>query len=152
RFKEVNDTLGHHAGDMLLRQAGERLRAALRPEDLLARLGGDEFAVLMPRLRDRGVACGVAERIAAALEQPFKLDDLTVHVEASIGIALCPEHSSEGEALMRQADVAMYAAKAVSKPFAVYSADEDTTSPARLALLGEMRAALDSGEFVLHYQ
>jgi diguanylate cyclase (GGDEF)-like protein len=152
RFKEVNDTLGHRAGDSLLRQASSRLAGTLRPGDLLARLGGDEFALLLCDLPSAAAATEVARRISDTIERPFELDGLSVHIESSIGIALYPTHGDDGETLLQRADVAMYAAKAVSENFETYSAAHDGNSPERLALLGDLRQALDAGELVLHYQ
>ncbi len=152
RFKEVNDTLGHHSGDLLLQQAGARLEAALRSSDSLARLGGDEFAVLLTDLPEPRVAGEIATRITESLERPFTLDELTVHIEASIGIAYFPEHGDSVETLMQRADVAMYVAKAASENYETYAAQHDVNSPARLALLGELRHAIGAGEFIVHYQ
>ena len=152
RFKEVNDTLGHHSGDILLQQAAVRLQAALREGDILSRLGGDEFAVLLPHVESGEVAEQVAQRLCDALEEPFELHGLTVHLEASAGIALHPEHGEEIETLMQRADVAMYVAKGTTSSYELYSTRHDRHSPARLALLGELRHALDNDEFELHYQ
>jgi diguanylate cyclase (GGDEF)-like protein len=106
RFKQVNDTLGHHAGDLLLREVACRLAGAIRASDTAARLGGDEFAALLP-----GAAARVARRLAEAVARPFTLDGHSMGVGASIGIALHPDHGADGEALLRCADAAMYAAK-----------------------------------------
>jgi diguanylate cyclase (GGDEF)-like protein len=152
RFKEVNDTLGHHSGDLLLKQAGERLERALRSADVLARLGGDEFAVLLPDVESFEAASGTAARVGRALEEPFVLHGLTVHIEASTGVALYPDHGGDVELLMQRADVAMYAAKGSAASFELYAPEHDRHSPGRLALLGELRHALERDEFVLHYQ
>jgi diguanylate cyclase (GGDEF)-like protein len=157
RFKEVNDTYGHAAGDQLLVEVGRRLRAALGEQDLLARLGGDEFAVLLPRVRDVGDAREVAERVAAAVREPFTLDraPLPVAVPASIGVAFTPE-SSGLEPLVRCADAAMYRAKASHQGVAVYDHEMDRDDPARLALFGQLRGLLEGGDpdgqLVLFYQ
>jgi diguanylate cyclase (GGDEF)-like protein len=152
RFKEVNDTLGHHSGDILLKQAAERLHAALRPSDALARLGGDEFAVLLPSLPSHDVAVSVAGRIRDALERPFVLHGLTVHIDASTGIAVFPEHGDDVESLIQRADIAMYAAKRSSLNFEIYAPEEDEHTPGRLQMLGELRQAIDNDAFILHYQ
>jgi diguanylate cyclase (GGDEF)-like protein len=152
RFKEVNDTLGHHAGDLLLREASKRIAAVLRASDALARLGGDEFAVLLPGVGSADFALEVAGRIARALEQPFHLKGCTVHVEASIGIAAAPEHARDVDELLQHADVAMYAAKGSPSRCEVYSAAQESDAPGHLAILGELRRALERDEFVLHYQ
>jgi diguanylate cyclase (GGDEF)-like protein len=152
RFKEVNDTLGHHSGDELLCEAGDRLQAALRTGDVLSRLGGDEFAVLLPEVESVEAACVVADRLCNALEAPFVLHGLTVHLEASLGIALYPEHGDDVETLVQRADVAMYVAKSSTSAHEVYVASHDRHSASRLALLGELRHAIDNDEFILNYQ
>jgi diguanylate cyclase (GGDEF)-like protein len=152
RFKEVNDTLGHHTGDRLLRQATARLREALRESDVLARLGGDEFAVLLPTLASVESATAVAERIRGAFEQPFELQDITVHVGASVGIALSPDHGQTADDLLQRADVAMYLAKDSSASHEVYDAATDPYSASRLAMVAELRRALAERELELHYQ
>jgi diguanylate cyclase (GGDEF)-like protein len=152
RFKEVNDTLGHHVGDVLLRQVADRLRASLREGDTIARLGGDEFAVLLPVVTGQGAAAAVAGKLVSALEAPFTIRGWTFDIEASIGIAVSPEHGETVDALMQRADVAMYVAKESRAGFELYSADRDRHSPRRLALLGDLRRALDDGSLVLHYQ
>ena len=110
-FKEVNDTLGHHHGDLLLKEIGGRLCEVLRPADTVARLGGDEFAVLIPFLEDPKAVTSVARRISHAFERNFELSELTLEVHSSIGIALYPQHGQEAKTLLQKADVAMYAAK-----------------------------------------
>lgn len=150
-FKELNDTLGHLAGDLLLTQLGPRLAPALRGEDTLARLGGDEFAALLPAT-DMAGATAVVERIQKALDEPFALQGLTVHIEASIGVAVCPNHGDEGELLMQRADIAMYQAKEHRTGFELYIAERDVHSLDRLGLLGELRRALDGDELILHFQ
>jgi diguanylate cyclase (GGDEF)-like protein len=152
RFKEVNDTLGHHVGDLLLREAGERIAATLRSTDALARLGGDEFAVLLREIGSPETAIEVAGRIGEALERPFTIEGLTVHVEASTGIALSPDHGVQVTELLQHADVAMYAAKGSPARCEVYSPDHGGHTPGRLAMLGELRRALDNDEFAVYYQ
>jgi diguanylate cyclase len=152
RFKEVNDTLGHHYGDQLLIQVGERLRAALRQVDTVARLGGDEFAVLLPRIETAEGAVTVANKLQAALEEPFVLEGLALEVEASIGLALYPEHGNDPDELLQRADIAMYAAKQAHAGFVLFDPKLDQHSPRRLALLGELRRAIEHQQLVLHYQ
>jgi diguanylate cyclase (GGDEF)-like protein len=152
RFKEVNDTLGHHIGDILLQQVAARLQSTLREGDTIARLGGDEFAVLLPMVSGPVAAAGVAEKLVKALEEPFTIRSWTFDIDASIGIAVSPEHGDTVDALMQRADVAMYLAKESRAGFELYSADRDRHSPRRLALLGDLRRALDDGSLVLHYQ
>ena len=152
RFKDVNDTLGHKVGDELLVHVGERIASVLRPEDTVARLGGDEFAVLLPTVRDVSSAEEVAARIRLALSEPFSLHDVSLDLDASVGIALYPDHAVEPEQLMQRADVAMYAAKETRNGVETYNADRDPHSPARLGLFGQLRRAIEVGELVLHYQ
>ena len=143
RFKEVNDTLGHDHGDLLLRDVAERLAGTLRRGDTLARLGGDEFAVLLADLPDRAAAAELAGRLLAALERPFVVRGVTVQLEASVGIALCPDHGSDVGTLVQRADVAMYDAKREHDRIRLYDAGRDPYSPARLQRIGELREALD---------
>ena len=150
-FKELNDTLGHHAGDQVLRQIGPRLQVGLRDCDTLARLGGDEFAVVV-HPGDEAAASAAGLRLRAALEESFAVGGIRVHIDASIGIAMYPRHASDGAGLLQLADVAMYEAKRTRTGHEVYLAARDTHSRARLELLGELRDALDAGELVLHYQ
>jgi diguanylate cyclase (GGDEF)-like protein/PAS domain S-box-containing protein len=152
RFKEVNDTLGHHHGDLLLQQVAERLRGRLRASDTVARLGGDEFAVLLPNVTGVGDATAVAEKLSAAIEAPFVVDGLTLDVDASIGVAAYPDHGAGANELLQRADVAMYAAKASHVSYVVYDPGMDRHSPRRLGLLGQLRRALAAGELVVHYQ
>jgi diguanylate cyclase (GGDEF)-like protein len=152
RFKEVNDTLGHASGDELLKQAGVRLRDALRESDTVARLGGDEFGVLLPRVVDSAAAVAVARKLRKALEEPFAIHGLALQIEASVGIALYPEHGDDVHSLLQRADVAMYEAKEHPAGCEVYAKERDDYSPDRLTLLTELRRAIDVGELVLHYQ
>jgi diguanylate cyclase (GGDEF)-like protein len=153
RFKEVNDTLGHHYGDMLLQEIGPRLSRVLRDEDLMARLGGDEFGIVLPNLPDPEIAIRVAQRLLEELEKPLSVEGLLLDVSASLGIALYPDHSDEVETLLRRADVAMYAAKeAGSGVYELYDPSFDQHSPDRLTLIGQVRPAIEGEEFVLHYQ
>jgi diguanylate cyclase (GGDEF)-like protein len=151
RFKEINDTFGHHHGDQLLRQVGARLCAALRATDTVARLGGDEFAVLLPAT-DVQRASAVAGALVRALEEPFILEGYSVSVGASIGIAVAPEHGQDATTLLRRADVAMYAAKRATSGYAVYLAAQDQYSPERLGLVGELRRAIEQDQLLLYYQ
>jgi diguanylate cyclase (GGDEF)-like protein len=151
RFKEINDTLGHESGDLLLAELGGRLQEILRGTDTVARLGGDEFAVLAPGQHDALSAMIVADRIRRGLDDPFFVAGLTLEVEASIGIALFPDHGDDVETIMRHADVAMYVSKEAHAP-RVYTPEQDHYSPDRLALVGELRRALEHKELVLHYQ
>jgi diguanylate cyclase (GGDEF)-like protein len=152
RFKEVNDTLGHHMGDVLICEIADRLEAELRDADTIARLGGDEFAVLMPEVRDPEAPIHCAMRILDAVRRPFDVDGVTIEVDASIGAASFPEHGADGPRLLQCADVAMYAAKDEHTGLVQYVASLDEHTPQRLALFGELRRAIDNDELVLHYQ
>jgi diguanylate cyclase (GGDEF)-like protein len=151
QFKEVNDTLGHEAGDILLQQMSARLQNAIRASDTVARLGGDEFAVLLPIVHRAG-ATRVALKLLEAIEPPIPLAEHGVEIRLSIGIALYPDHGEDAEALLRRADVAMYAAKHRGSGFQVYEPNQDQYSPQRLALRAELRAAIERDELTLHYQ
>jgi diguanylate cyclase (GGDEF)-like protein len=151
-FKELNDTLGHDAGDQLLCQVGERLREVLRASDTAARLGGDEFGVL---LRDSGGDAGaaqVAQKILKVIDQPFPIKNVGLRVTASIGIARFPEHAENEAQLMQHADVAMYEAKAKQAGYACYARERDKHSLERLTLAGELSRALERDELEAHYQ
>ncbi len=151
RFKEVNDSLGHHVGDQLLVEVGARLRDALRPEDLLARLGGDEFAVFLERA-DQAHAVAVACKLRAVLSTSITLEGIALQTRASIGISLFPEHGDDLSTLLRKADMAMYKAKSDRAGHRVYALSDDPHGGARLRTLVELRAALDGDQLVLHYQ
>nr|MBA2599753.1 EAL domain-containing protein [Actinomycetota bacterium] len=152
RFKEVNDALGHHSGDVLLKQIAKRLRRALRQSDTVARLGGDEFAVLLPHVTDPSAAIAIAEKLAESLREPFAISELSLEARGSIGIALYPDHASDMGPLVQRADVAMYAAKNGPRSWELYATEQDQQSPGRLALVAQLRHAIDHEELVLHYQ
>jgi diguanylate cyclase (GGDEF)-like protein len=150
-FKEVNDSLGHHAGDQLLRQIGPRLEPAMRPGDVLARLGGDEFAVLLPEAgldeaEDR------AERLRKLILQPFCVEDIRLHVGVSIGVATAPVPAATVQELLRCADVAMYAAKSGREGVHVYIPDPTSGTGDRLRTMEELRTALTDGQLEVHLQ
>jgi diguanylate cyclase (GGDEF)-like protein len=151
RFKEVNDTLGHHYGDMLLPQVGARLRQVLPSAATVARLGGDEFAILLPSA-DLAAATEAARTLQAALERRFRVEGHDLDISASSGIAMYPVHGQDATSLLRHADVAMYVAKRSTDGFAVYAPDLDQHSPQRLALQGELRDAIANDDLVLHFQ
>jgi diguanylate cyclase (GGDEF)-like protein len=152
RFKEVNDTLGHHVGDLLLKEIGPRLQGVLRESDTVARLGGDEFGVVLPEVADPAEVEAVAERIIAALRPPIVTETLRLDVEASTGIALYPDHGNDADTLLQRADVAMYVAKGAPDGYATYSPDHDHYSPQRLGLVGDLRQAVTAGQLLLCYQ
>ncbi|MDO0911574.1 bifunctional diguanylate cyclase/phosphodiesterase [Streptomyces sp. DT2A-34] len=152
RFRSVNDTLGHLAGDRLLLQIADRLRLALPRGAEAARLGGDEFAVLLPVADSTTSATRVARGLVTALSSPLDLDGLTLVLEASAGVAVFPDHALDAEGLLRRADVAMYQAKRDRTGVEVYESKRDSNTPDRLGLLGDLRRALDAHEVELHYQ
>ncbi|MFF2655538.1 putative bifunctional diguanylate cyclase/phosphodiesterase [Streptomyces sp. NPDC058045] len=152
RFRSVNDTLGHLAGDRLLLQIAERLQLALPRGAEAARLGGDEFAVLLPAADSTTTATRMARALVAELGSPLDLDGLTLVLEASAGLAVFPDHALDAEGLLRRADVAMYQAKRDRTGVEVYESKRDSNTPDRLGLLGDLRRALDAGEVELHYQ
>ncbi len=153
RFKIINDTLGHEAGDLLLQEVGRRLKASLRESDGVARLGGDEFVVLLPDLPDVGYVEVVANKIRAAAGESFVALGQEFRVTASIGVSIFPQDGDDGQALMKNADIAMYQAKEDGKnTFRMYSAQMNRHSVERLALESSLRRALERDEFQLHYQ
>ncbi len=151
RFKEINDTLGHQNGDLILQQVSTRLRNALRESDTIARLGGDEFAVLLPSV-DLSQATSIVHKLIAALDDPLVVDEQPLHIGASFGVAMYPEHGEDESALMRHADVAMYIAKRANLGYTIYDPSKDQHSMRNLALLSELRGAIDRGELMLYYQ
>ena len=150
-FKEVNDTLGHLVGDQLLVRVGERFQSALREPDTLGRLGGDEFAVVLPRA-NREDALIVAEKLQAALRRPVDIDQNSFSIAASIGISIFPEHGPDPSNLLRSADIAMYVAKRARNEHAVYDAKLDTYSPDHLALLRDLRVAIQQDNISAAFQ
>jgi diguanylate cyclase (GGDEF)-like protein len=151
-FKAVNDTLGHQHGDALLVEVGARLTAAVGSAGTVARLGGDEFAVLVSGTTDEEQVVAVGRRLLRALQQPIALDTLEVEVGASVGIAMAPAHATDASALLKRADLAMYAAKSATRGLRVYEPELDTVSPRRLTLVSELRSALLGGEIQVHVQ
>ncbi len=150
RFKEINDTFGHQHGDEVLRQVAERLRQVLRTTDTVARLGGDEFAIVLPGGGDDALV--VAHKIAQEMQRPVAVEGQSVHLGASIGVALYSAHGRDLATLLRQADVAMYVAKRSGGGVSVYAPDQDRYSRERIALTTELRRAVEQGQLVLHYQ
>jgi diguanylate cyclase (GGDEF)-like protein len=151
RFKEINDTLGHETGDLLLQELAGRLRAELRANETLARLGGDEFGVLLQEASPEDAVL-VANRVHSSLESPFNVCGIPLEISASIGMAAHPEHGEQVDALLQHADVAMYVAKAAHARTAIYDAEQDSNDAARLALAGELRRAIETGELVVFFQ
>jgi len=150
-FKDVNDTLGHQYGDALLQELGRRLLRCVRASETVARLGGDEFGFLLNGAGERE-ATALVERVQAALADPFTVQGIPIEVEASLGIALHPEHGNRVDQLVQRADVAMYVAKRAGVTSAVYDPDEDRNTPTRLTIGGELRRALEHRELTLLYQ
>jgi diguanylate cyclase len=152
RFKEINDTFGHQCGDELLVQVGVRLSGVVSGMDSVARLGGDEFGVLLPDVQSVEDAVETATTLRAALAAPFPVDGIHLDVEASVGVAVSGQHGQDTVTLLQRADIAMYVAKDQSRGIFVYDPAADQHSPAKLAVLGDLRRALDRSELVLHYQ
>jgi diguanylate cyclase (GGDEF)-like protein/PAS domain S-box-containing protein len=150
-FKEINDSLGHHYGDLVLRELKPRLRTAARRGDTIARLGGDEFGILLPDADVAG-AIAVAKKVLDALAQPLELDGQRLDVGASIGIALYPDHGRDAHALLKRADVAMYRAKRAHTGFAIAAVDQVEGRCQRKPSSADLRAAIEGNQLLLHYQ
>jgi diguanylate cyclase (GGDEF)-like protein len=153
RFKNVNDTLGHDAGDRLLVAVAERLRSTIRETDTLARISGDEFCIILPDQRDRNVAIEAGRRVHHAFTEPFHIDGQQFHLTASLGISLYPDNSGSPETLVKQADIAMFRAKALGGDgFLPFSEEMSAEVAARVRMEKGLRSACDKKEFVVHYQ
>ena len=152
RFKEINDTLGHHVGDKVLQHVAACARSCLRESDTVARMGGDEFAILLATISDSDGAVAVAKKILTALAEPFELAGRSLEIGASIGVVLFPKHGDDPDVLMRQADAAMYIAKQTQSGYRMYSEDMGHGVDDRMALQSELRQAITNNELVLHYQ
>jgi diguanylate cyclase (GGDEF)-like protein len=151
RFKEINDTLGHHIGDMILQQAGMRLYHIFRKTDTVARLGGDEFGILLPET-NLNQARKLSRKVLSEFNRPFQIEGHTLSIGISMGLAECPTHGDDVNILVQRADVAMYLAKQNNLGYTVYDPDKDTHTVGRLALMGELRDAIDARKLELHYQ
>jgi len=152
RFKEINDSMGHHAGDALLVEVARRVEGALRASDTVARLGGDEFGLLLGAPTGPAGLETVLDLVREAIEEPIMFHDLPLAISASMGVANFPEHGRDVDTLLRHADVAMYAAKRSGLPFARYDEADNRSDPSRLALIAELRRGLRRRELVVHYQ
>ena len=153
RFKQINDTLGHDAGDQLLREVATRLEASVRDSDAVARLGGDEFVVLLPELEDGNHAATVARKILSVIAEPFTLIGHEFRITASLGISVYPQDGLDEQTLTKNADIAMYQAKDEGKNnFQFYCETLNAHSLERLTLESSLRNALERDEFCLHYQ
>ena len=151
RFKAVNDTLGHEVGDELLREVGRRLKEAVRGEDTVARLGGDEYVILLHELDELDVP-RVANKILAALDQPFHWQNQSIDLGASLGVSLYPSLCTDPSMLIRCADIAMYVAKRSGRGYELYAPDQERTSRSDLSLKSELREAIQSDQLSLYYQ
>ena len=153
RFKLINDSLGHHQGDELIRQVGERLLACVRPGDTVGRISGDEFAVVLADLARPDDTALVAQKVLDALARPFDLGGNEAYVTASIGIAAFPGDGDDAETLLKNADMAMYRAKESARnSYCFFTAEMNPHSVAKVQLNTDLRRALERGEFALHYQ
>ncbi|MCJ9702966.1 bifunctional diguanylate cyclase/phosphodiesterase, partial [Bradyrhizobium sp. SHOUNA76] len=154
RFKNVNDSLGHGAGDTLLRQVAQRLKSAVRANDVLARLGGDEFAIIQERCQDqRACSTELAARIAKLLTEPFLLPGHRVEIGTSIGIAVAPDHGRDQEQLLKKADLALYRSKSAGRNcFTIYDEAMSAELEARNTLEGDLRDAIARCQLEVHYQ
>jgi diguanylate cyclase len=150
-FKQINDRLGHHAGDRLLQTVAKRVRALLRQADTVSRLGGDEFAIVLPGADVDG-ALLIAQKVVRAIEEPCVVGQHALKVGASVGIACCPEHGQTAEILLQRADTAMYVAKSKGLGVSVYATATDQHASRRLSLVSELRKGLDEAQFYLEYQ
>lgn len=151
RFKEINDSCGHHYGDLVLQEVAARSLGVLRESDTAARLGGDEFALLLPGT-DLVGATLVAAKLLLALERSLVVEEQAIDIEASVGIAMYPQHGDDFTSLLRSADVAMYAAKSTNAGFTVYAPEQNRYSQSRLALTADLRRAIEHNELLLHCQ
>ena len=152
RFKEINDTLGHHYGDEVLRQVAQRLREQVGPDGTVPRLGGDEFAILLPRLESGDAALAIADDARRSLTAPLDAAGIRLDLAGSVGVATYPDDGSDVEQLLQRADIAMYEAKSGRTGVERYSREQDSDSLMRLTLAGDMRRALEQGEFITHFQ
>lgn len=153
RFKEINDTLGHGMGDLLLYATAERLQQCVHSADMVARMGGDEFAILLPRIRDDAEASATADKIVKSFEQPFRVSGRELFISASVGIAQYPGDSADIDGLFRYADSAMYHAKKLGRNnFQFYARELSARSSERMVLEAALRHARSNGELELYYQ
>ncbi len=160
RFKEVNDTLGHQVGDLLLQQVAARLENILRKTDTvarvssetIARIGGDEFAAILPTTATERDAMNIAQRIQSAMEQPLLVAEHSLTIGISVGIVIFPTHGNEGSMLLQRADIAMYQAKHSHQGFAFYDAKQDHHSLSQLTMVSDLRKAMEENQLLMHYQ
>jgi diguanylate cyclase (GGDEF)-like protein/PAS domain S-box-containing protein len=152
RFKEINDTLGYGVGDQILKEVAARLARSLRASDTVARLGGDEFAVLLPDVAGEMYASHVAKKISVALCRPLDLEQHALHIAATVGFAIYPQHGESAEDLVRHADVAMHTAKRAGNACAIYDPEQDKGGARRLSLANDLHEALDRDGLSVHFQ
>jgi len=151
-FKEINDTLGHHSGDMLLRELGPRLMQGISDQDMLVRLGGDEFAIIFYPFTNTEATVNKSHKIMQYLRQPFQLEEIQVQVDGSAGLVISHKHGNNSSELLRHADVAMYAAKRNNEEMIVYENELDKHNPRQLQLMSELGHAINNNELELYYQ
>lgn len=152
RFKEINDTLGHHIGDGVLQHVAASMRSCLRESDTVARMGGDEFTVLLATVSDLNGAVAAAKKLLKTLSLPFDVAGRSLEIDASLGVVLFPQHGEDSEVLLRQADSAMYHAKQSHSGFRVYSEELGQGADDRMTLQSELRHAITDDELILHFQ
>jgi diguanylate cyclase (GGDEF)-like protein len=150
-FKQINDTLGHHIGDLVLKEVSSRLQGVLRASDTVSRFGGDEFLLLLPGY-DSAQAVSVVNKIRGVIEPNITIEGNTMSIDASIGVSLYPDHGTDANTLIRRADVAMYTAKNSDSDFALYDSELDANIPGRLEMAGQLRRGIENGELVMLYQ
>ncbi len=152
KFKEINDTMGHHSGDLVLQETASRLRGILRQSDTVARLGGDEFALILPTIKDMSTAATAANKIIDTIGKGMELEGHTLHVGTSLGIALYPRDGNDSAVLMRHADIAMYSAKRSKSGFMLYSTELDQSNLGQISLQKDLMKAITQNQLILHYQ
>jgi diguanylate cyclase (GGDEF)-like protein len=153
QFKNVNDSLGHNFGDLLLKAVAQRLRSLVRKEDTVAHIGGDEFVVVLPNLKEHLNSSLVAEKILTTIREPYLIDEQELHITASIGISVCPNDGNDGLTLLRTADTAMYQSKASGRnAYAFFTPEMTARAQETLRISNDLRRAIERKEFVLHYQ
>lgn len=152
RFKDVNDTLGHDRGDILLQQVSMRLKSVLNEPSIIARIGGDEFGILLPQLSSLDDIQKTIKNLLGILSAPFIIDRIPISVEASIGVASIPEHADNPDMLLQRADIAMYHAKKLANNYAIYEPNFNMHSHEQLGLMAELREAIEQNQLILHFQ
>ena len=152
RFKEINDTLGHHCGDLVLQETASRLREGLRQSDTIARLGGDEYALLLPTVKDNASAIFTLDKILQLFEKPMLINGQPIYISLSLGLTLFPKDGTDTATLLRRADIAMYEAKHRKSGQVLYTSDLEQDGANRLSLQSELQTGIANGELVLHYQ